>query len=76
MGAQGNFLTFLPSDNAGIKDSAQEEIIQLTSSDLGHLLAQDAKTFWQTVQSDASLHACIESYLRYKRQVDALKRTA
>ncbi|KAF5829243.1 hypothetical protein DUNSADRAFT_16371, partial [Dunaliella salina] len=42
--------------------------VQLISADLGHLLKQDAKSFWSTVLNDASLHVCIDSYLRFKRR--------
>mmetsp|Transcript_10537 Transcript_10537/g.27506 ORF Transcript_10537/g.27506 Transcript_10537/m.27506 type:complete len:856 (+) Transcript_10537:104-2671(+) len=62
------FLPFLPNDDKGIKDAATDCCVQLISADLGHLLKQDAKSFWSTVLNDTSLHVCIDSYLRFKRR--------
>lgn len=62
---QGAFLPYLPGDDS--VSPASEEAVRIINSDLGHLLKADAKAFWNTVQNDASLHACLDSYLRHKR---------
>lgn len=65
------FLPFLPGEEE------TPESIAVTSelnASLGQLLRADAKTFWDTVQADKSLHICLDSYLRHRRCVP-LRRT-
>lgn len=65
--AQGGFLPFLPQDNASLADPAAEELFGITASELGNLLKLPAGGFWAVVQTDPSLGAYIDSYLRFKR---------
>ncbi len=41
--------------------------MQSISDDLGELLSLPAAEFWDVAAHDTSLHACLDSYLRYKR---------
>jgi hypothetical protein len=59
-----HFLPFLPGDEG--TPEAIAVIAELNAS-LGELLRQDAKSFWDTVTNDKSLHVCLDSYLRHRR---------
>jgi hypothetical protein len=62
----GGFLPFLPQDNKQLADSS-EKAVAVISNDLGGLLRLGASDFWAVVRSDRSLHACLDTYLHYKR---------
>lgn len=64
---QGGFLPFLPNDNRGLADSDTQAVVECISADLGALLAQPAAAFWEVVGGDASLQACLDSFLRFRR---------
>ncbi len=63
----GGFLPFLPQDEAGGADAAAEEVVQLIGQDLAELLAAPDADFWGSVRDDASLQACLDSYLQNAR---------
>ena len=60
------FLPFLPQDNINA-DVAAEEAVELISEDLRNLLRSTRKEFWNAVERDDSLAACIDSFLRFRR---------
>lgn len=62
----GSFLPFLPKDNQSWQ---ADEVIRTINDDLAHLLSLPAAEFWAVVQSDESLHVCLDTYLRHKRHV-------
>lgn len=64
---QGGFLVFLPQDEASNTDPAAEEVASLLAADLGHLLALSDSAFHSAAAKDASLLACIDSYLQHCR---------
>lgn len=60
------FLSYLPQDNVGL-DKDADEALEAINDDLASLLRSDAKSFWQIVRADSSLHACLSSYLQFAR---------
>jgi hypothetical protein len=62
-----SFLLFLPEDNADLAATSSQASVQSINDELGQLLRQPADAFWQTVKADRSLHACLDSYLRFRR---------
>jgi hypothetical protein len=61
------FLPFLPEDEAGGADPAAEEVVQFLARDLQALLAAPDADFWAAVTGNASLAACLDSYLQNSR---------
>ncbi len=66
--ATGGFLPFLPQDAASDGgDPASEEVVSLISDDLAALLRAGTPDFWAALETDASLRACLDSYLQHCR---------
>lgn len=63
---RGRFLPYIPADN---KTWAADDVIRAINDDLAELLSAPASEFWATVRDDASLHVCLDTYLRHKRCV-------
>lgn len=64
----GGFLPFLPQDNgAAAGDSAAVAAVEAISTDLAALLAAPRTEFWAALRDDASLAACLDSFLRFRR---------
>lgn len=64
---QGSYLTFLPQDDGGGgADPAAEEVAAAIQGDLKALLAATDATFAAAI-GDASLRACLDSYLQHSR---------
>lgn len=67
---QGSYLPFLPQDAAtNGSDPVAEEVVALISEDLAALLRAPTEQFWGTLERDASLQACLDSYLQHCRRV-------
>ena len=65
---QGGYLPFLPQDEGGGgADPAAEEVVAAIQSDLEALLASSDAAFAAAFAEDASLRACLESYLQNSR---------
>ncbi|GBG66207.1 hypothetical protein CBR_g57086 [Chara braunii] len=71
------FFPYLPQDDAmavgiGIDDSSNaadtQEVVDSLNRQLGILLRMTPKQFWRQVVRDASLHAFLDSYLRFRRR--------
>jgi hypothetical protein len=61
------FLPFLPEDEAGGANPAAEEVVQYLAQDLQALLALSDGNFWAAADGNASLAACLDSYLQNSR---------
>lgn len=66
------FLPFLPQDEAGGADPAAEEVVRLIGQDLQSLLSASDGDFWAAAVGNASLAACLDSYLQNSRLAGAL----
>lgn len=60
------FLPFLPQDNTNPESAAA---LRLLNDDLADLLRLPAARFWATVQGNASLHECMDSFFTFVRHV-------
>lgn len=65
----GRFLAYLPHDNSIGGNPDAESVVQAINDELEDLLASDDATFWGVADRDASLQACLDSYLRFQRHV-------
>eukprot|EP00878_Enallax_costatus_P031733 GHUV01034746.1.p1 GENE.GHUV01034746.1~~GHUV01034746.1.p1 ORF type:complete len:121 (-),score=14.28 GHUV01034746.1:319-681(-) len=69
----GEFVAFLPGDNQDLANPNTHAVIELINQDLSQLLRLLPQQFWQVVLTDKSLHTCLDSFLRFRRWVIALK---
>ncbi|KAF8062062.1 hypothetical protein HT031_004322 [Scenedesmus sp. PABB004] len=67
-GDGGCFVTFLPGDNQDLASASTQATVELMSADLSQLLRLPPAAFWHVVLADASLHACLDSFLRFRRR--------
>ena len=65
--AVGSFVPFLPQD---VANPGSERVVETINEDLEDLLALDARQFWLTVRTNASLQACLDSYLQFARYLE------
>ena len=63
----GRYMVFLPGDNKDLSSPATQAVLSAINEDLGRLLQTPAAQFWDVVKNDQSLHACLDSFLRFKR---------
>lgn len=63
----GRFVSFLPGDNQDLSSPSSQEVLGLINGDLGELLCLPPGAFWAAVAGDESLHACLDSFLRFRR---------
>lgn len=72
----GRFVNYLPQDEAvaagrGVEEGAldpleSQRVVDLLNRELAWLLRLKPRDFWKEVASDSSLHAFIESFLKYR----------
>jgi hypothetical protein len=60
-------MVFLPEDNKDLSSPATQSVLSAINDDLCKLLQSPAAQFWDVVKNDPSLHACLDSFLRFKR---------
>ncbi len=65
--ASSGFIPFLGQDNLDLTSSQVQQVIQAIDQDLAQLLRLPPQQFWHVVCSDDSLHACLDSFLRFRR---------
>lgn len=61
------FIPFLSQDNLDLSHVQTQQVIRAIDQDLAQLLRLPPQQFWQVVCSDDSLHACLDSFLRFRR---------
>jgi hypothetical protein len=66
MQASAGFIPFLSQDNLDLTNAQTQQVIQAIDQDLTQLLRLPPQQFWQVVCSDDSLHACLDSFLRFR----------
>lgn len=57
------FLQYLPQDNSLATNPDAEQVVSQISSQLGALLHKDDDAFWDAVEANQQLAACLDSYL-------------
>ncbi|CAH1454352.1 unnamed protein product [Lactuca virosa] len=72
----GNFISYLPQDEAvaaglgvaegGLDPVESQGVVDLLNRECSILLKLNPKDFWREVASDTSLHAFLESFLKYR----------
>ncbi|MFS7938896.1 putative ubiquitin system component CUE, UBA-like superfamily [Helianthus anomalus] len=72
----GSFVNYLPQDEAvaaglgaeegGLDPVESQRVVDLLNRECSRLLKLNAKYFWKQVASDTSLHAFLESFLKYR----------
>ncbi|KAJ0789711.1 putative ubiquitin system component CUE, UBA-like superfamily [Helianthus annuus] len=72
----GSFVNYLPQDEAvaaglgaeegGLDPVESQRVVDLLNRECSRLLKLNAKDFWKQVASDTSLHAFLESFLKYR----------
>ncbi|KAI3821141.1 hypothetical protein L1987_08698 [Smallanthus sonchifolius] len=72
----GNFVNYLPQDEAvaaglgaedgGLDPVESQKVVDLLNRECSRLLKLNPKDFWREVASDASLHAFLESFLKFR----------
>lgn len=65
---KARYLVFLPGDNKDLSSPATQAVLSAINEDLGRLLQSPTAQFWDAVKNDPSLHACLDSFLRFKRR--------
>lgn len=60
-------MTFLLQDNLDLSSPTTQQVLEVINTDLSQLLRLPPQQFWQVVISDPSLHACLDSFLRFRR---------
>ncbi|KAL4566277.1 hypothetical protein LXL04_030391 [Taraxacum kok-saghyz] len=75
-GGDGNFISYLPQDEAvaaglgaeegGLDPVESQGAVDLLNRECSRLLKLNPKDFWREVASDTSLHAFLESFLKFR----------
>ncbi|XP_076949367.1 LOW QUALITY PROTEIN: uncharacterized protein LOC143621987 [Bidens hawaiensis] len=75
-GGGGNFVNYLPQDEAvaaglgaedgGLDPVESQRVVDFLNRESSRLLKLNPKDFWEQVASDTSLHAFLESFLKYR----------
>ncbi|XP_076937684.1 uncharacterized protein LOC143605471 [Bidens hawaiensis] len=74
--SDGNFVNYLPQDEAvaaglgaedgGLDPVESQRVVDFLNRESSRLLKLNPKDFWKQVASDTSLHAFLESFLKYR----------
>lgn len=74
----GNFVNYLPQDEAvaaglgaeegGLDAVESQSVVDLLNRECSRLLKLNPRDFWTQVASDTSLHAFLESFLKFRRR--------